>query len=182
MTSIGNKMVYDIYCYKPDLNTPSIDEAQKVILAENSRNQLSDSETRRVVKLIMALTRLTPKLESVYMENIHRIKNPEYSESNRIILNTPKGEASTQLEFYGRCVLISIPLGYSALGAEKTFQQIAEYILCIGDLTKYFVYDPQLEKAFDSRQEQFPTSNVLQKYSEMSNSLTIAAKPWWKIW
>jgi hypothetical protein len=141
------EMTYDIYCYKSDLFAPDLNEAQNVTLMKDQKsNSNADSDK---FKIIMALRKFNPKLDSYFMDGYNNLKINKTINDTHIALNMPKGEFATQITILNHCVLLSIPYWYSDNKANDVFKQTNEYIKIIRQAVCYYVYDPQAHKAYD---------------------------------
>ncbi|MEO7311884.1 MAG: hypothetical protein ABIX01_15875 [Chitinophagaceae bacterium] len=152
-------MTYKIYCYRSEHLSPDIAEAKRVISFENNQLNLSTSEHRRAAQLISVLRKATAKLDHFegFNEGFSIINpTPDSILSNHITLSSTRQETGFQVEIFPRYVLISIVTGSAEITAEATFKEVDNCIKCIGQSAKYFVYDPQKEKAYDPLKEDVP--------------------------
>ena len=180
-------MNYELYCYKSKLFIPELTEAYKIIKEENAKSdsgQLS-YKSNSIFKIIVALRKFNPKLDSCFRDGYNKIESLKKTRGDQIILNTPKGEISTQIKILDSFVLISVPFLYSSNKAKQVFEQVNEYTKIIRLAVNYFVYDPQTDKVYDPFNQ---TLNDLSIYIEIFDRVTQQKleiqklRSWWKFW
>ncbi len=175
-------MSYDLYCYRSRIGKPDIDEARVAIeQVESVDNPESKQNKLRVAK---ALTDYNPRLEMFDLdyEEISKFENISIDEVHErydyIELNSPEGDLAIQITINNNNVILTIPYWYQNKQAEQVFKDLAEYLKTIRRTVGYFVYDPQIDKAFDPLVTEVEGIDVYLQTTQGKNS----TKPWWRFW
>jgi hypothetical protein len=188
-------MSYDLYCFLPSSDVPSIEEAQAIVESEEAggkRDNAKSAETKR--KIVRALTEHNPRLTSFqfdYAEIARSLKISEdqaRSEWTHVELNPPEGDPAIQITVFGDHVSINIPYRYTGSQADVTFEQLSGYLRVIRGATGFFVYDPQTDRVLDPEKEEFGDhKSYEQTVREIPNIVAASKlkkreKPWWRFW
>src|SRR5262245_58779346 len=96
-------------------------------------------------------------------------------------------ELAVQLVVYDEHVDILVPYWYKDERAEQIFSQRTAYARVIREVAGFFVYDPQINIAFDPEQTEVCGQSEYEKVvDELPKLVRQAApkdtKPWWKLW
>ena len=188
-------MSYDIYCYKPTLNLPNLEDAYAVIdraeeAVENSENNPPDDETYSVmISIADALIRHNPRLKDTdfdfqeMMRPVGIYKPEGMINSSQIELNAPKGEPQFQILISPNMVSLNVPYWHADEQAYETFQQAVHYTKIISQTAGYFVYDPQTGKAFNPQTENgFGQESYENVVNTIKEGTLKSNKPWWNFW
>jgi len=179
-------MSYDLYCYHPVKNAPDVDDASEVLALDDNCETVPDgATTEKMERIAQALLDFDSRLERFKpdLEEIARMQNNSIAEVpekfQHIELNTPEGSLAVQITVFPNNVSITIPYWYHGQEAEAVFRQVTEYAKVIQKTAGYFVYDPQLDLAFDPSTTPFSGQAV---YEKTANLLPQEKKSWWKFW
>ena len=116
-------MSYDLYCFLPSSDTPTIEEAQSIVESEEAGGTADDAksvETKR--KVVSALMEYHPRLEQFRFDYAAIASRRKISEEqarrewNHVEVNPPEGDPAIQLTVFGDHVAINIPFGTQDLG------------------------------------------------------------------
>jgi hypothetical protein len=186
---------YDLYCFLPSSDPPSVEEAQAIIESEEARGKREDStsaETKR--KIITALVEHNPHLEPFQFEYTEIARSLKISEEQarrewtHVELNPPEGDLAIQITVFGDHVSINIPYWYTGSQADATFEQLEDYLRVIRRVVGFLVYDPQTDRIFDPGKEEFGSHESYERtVRDIPNILAASKlkkeyKPWWKFW
>ena len=187
-------MSYDLYCFLPRSDVPSIEEAQGIIESEETGGKVDDAKSVETkLKVVGALTECNPRLEPFRFDfaaiaTLRKISEEQARrESNHIELNPPEGDPAIQLTVFGDHVAINIPYWYTGSQAEATFEQIGNYLRVIRRAVGFFVYDPQTDRVFDPEKEELSHESYERIVRDIPNIIAASkskkeGKPWWKFW
>ena len=153
-------MSYDLYCFKPSSSTPSLEEAQAVIEAEEVLGQPEVDSARETKRRIAdALMQHNPRLQELDFNYAQIAKTMNISEEEaraqwtHVELNPPEGDSAIQITVFGDHVSINTPYWYSGPDADKVFRQLMNYLRVLKRTAGYFVFDPQKDRILILRQK-----------------------------
>jgi hypothetical protein len=185
-------MSYDLYCYKSQLGKPDLEEAQNAIEVEEDHEVEAEPEIKlNISKALMDYNQRLERFEFDY-EEIARLQGISIEEAkgkfNHIELNTPEDDLATQITIFDNYVSITVPCWYAGNKAKDVFRKVTDYTKIIRQTAGYFVYDPQVENAYDPLTQDFDGLAIYQSMSEQVAQLkkdqsgSTDKKPWWKFW
>jgi hypothetical protein len=186
-------MSYALYCYKSQLGSPNLEEAQAIIEVEEDDYEIQSNPERRL-EIVKALVDYNPRLECFDFDFnlISMLQNTdmdkardtfEYSE-----LNTKEGDLVTQITIDEHCVTITVPYWYSGKMAKEVFDMVISYTKILRQKFGYFVYDPQIESVYDPLKDDFEGLEIYQSMVIKNEKTDYAdddikiKKTWWKFW
>jgi hypothetical protein len=133
-----------------------------------------------------------PRLEPFKFDHheIARLMKITYEQAkaqwNHIELNLPEGDLAIQLQIHWDHVSIEIPYWYTGVKADQVFEQLSAYLRVIREAAGFFAYDPQTNRAFDPRKEEFGEHSEYDRIAENLPGIIAQGadwpKPWWKFW
>jgi hypothetical protein len=187
-------MSYDIYCFRPSSNSPSLREARAVVESEEVGDKPDDAsslETKR--KTVNALTDYNPRLEPFQFDYTRLARDLKISEEQarrqfaHIELNPPEGDPAIQLTVFSDHVSINFPYWYTGPEADTLFDQLEDYLRVIREAVGYFAFDPQTDRVFDPAKESLGSHDSYDRIAEdlpaiIARELKKEQKPWWKFW
>lgn len=162
-------MTYDIYCYRPTSKLPSVEEARAVLEGPARQDTEAREGAGRVWRIVEALMQCNPRLEPFGFDFSKVAGSKEAQE--KILgaeLNTPVGELSLQISVSADEAGITIPYWYEGAEADQVFSIASAYLRILGRTGGFFVYDPQIELAFDPLKDEL---NGLNLYKMMTRRL-----------
>lgn len=191
-TFYGEKMSYDLYCYKSKAESPSVEEASQVIeTLEDSEERMDNTSPKMKNEVVTALIEANPRFEKFALEydKIAEFENITVEEARSkytyVELNLPEGDSAIQISVENDYVSITIPYWYENDKSTAVFEELHGYLKIIRQVAGYVVYDPQTEKVFDPQDkstiDNSAYNGVVQKIPEMVER-SVKKKPWWKLW
>lgn len=187
-------MSYDLYCYRPTSEAPSIEEARAIVEAEEvTSGESSEGAESKLLRetMVNALRTENPRLEVFPFDYdaIAKIRNISREEARAqmsyVELNPPEGDLASQLSVYADHVDITVPYWYTGEKSKAVFQQMNNYLRAVRTVAGFFVYDPQTDRAFDPEIEDFGEHGQYDRISEDLPRIAakqVSKKPWWKFW
>ncbi|MDV3278315.1 MAG: hypothetical protein LYZ69_07600 [Nitrososphaerales archaeon] len=119
-------MTYDIHCYKPISDSPSVEEARRVLEAGYEFPELDrapDPEDKW--KIAAALMRFDSKLEPFKLDPVKlanmTIDQQERMRTDSIELNTPRDGRSIQISIFEDSVGVLVPYWYEGAEIDEVF-------------------------------------------------------------
>ena len=185
-------MSYDLYCYRPTSDTPSVEEARSIIESEEDKVYRDDDEAKAIKqKIVAALVEFNPRLEPFTFDHNLIAAGTKVSVEqararwNHIELNPPEDDLAIQLTVHWDHVSLTTPYWYKGAKADQIFSELTAYLRVIRQTVGFFAYDPQTNRAFDPAKEEF---NAHREYDRVVKDLpaialrAVTGKPWWKFW
>lgn len=185
-------MSYDIYCYKPKSKNPSLEEAVNIIESYEYEDELMETSSLAQKKqLADVLITCNPRLEVFNLDynEIAKLENSTVEEAKAkytyIELNPPEEDLAIQLTIDDNRVSITIPYWYEGDKINRIFHELLRYLKVINKEAGYFVYDPQINEAFDP--EKVDVLNLSEYQSVMGEipevvQKMVKKKSWWQFW
>jgi hypothetical protein len=153
-------MSYDIYCFRPSSDVPTLEEAHAIVESEETGGQPEDSvslETKR--KIVSALIEYNPGLKPFKFDYPELARKRKISEEqarqkfNHIQLDPSEGELAIQLTVFSDHIFICIPYWYRGSQADAAFAQLENYLRVIRNAAGYFAYDPQVARVLTRKRK-----------------------------
>ena len=185
-------MSYELYCYRSTIGKPDVEEAQLII--EDSSEFVVNTEVKVKNEIVKALLTHDSRLEVFKLdyEEIARLQKISIEEARKtfdyVELNRPEEDLARQITVFNESVTIIVPYWYTGNNAKEVFEQVNEYTKVIGRVAGMYVYDPQVDRAYDPLVEDFDGLSVYRDVTEQTHQSTTnreihkIAKPWWKFW
>lgn len=153
-------MTYDILCYKPITDQPSVEEARRILEAGDEFPRLERvPDPNEKWNVAAALVRFDPRLQPVKLDReklaTTGVDPGEKAEFKNIELNNFSTHLSIQLEIFEDSVGVTVPYWFEGPDADQVFTLVSDYLRVIRETMGYFVYDPQAEVAFDPAKTEF---------------------------
>jgi hypothetical protein len=153
-------MTYDIFCYKPITAEPSIHEAQRIIYAGDGFPPLQRSpDPEEKWNIAAALLRFDPRLRPANLDP-EKVKEmaidaKEKTKHGYLQLSIHDAHDSIQISIHADSVGITIPYWFEEDDVGRVISLLSAYLRVISETVGYFVYDPQVEAAFDPLKTDF---------------------------
>ncbi|MDA4115295.1 MAG: hypothetical protein OK442_01915 [Thaumarchaeota archaeon] len=147
-------MTYDIICYKPITANATVDEARRVIYAGDEFPLLErSSNPEEKWRIAAALLRFDPRLRPAGFDPAKLVEmeldGVEKAKHSHIELNNFSPRMSIQLDIHDNGVSVIVPYWFEEDDIGRVISLLSAYLRVIGETAGYFVYDPQVEVAFD---------------------------------
>jgi len=186
-------MSYDFRAFRPKPGEDPLVTAESDAESEELApiDPAKEASKRRVADALIAKNPTLEIFELDY-EEIAKFEKISVEEARlrhrHLELNGPgEGGNGIQIALFDDEASISVPYWHSGDKANKTFQEIWEYLEIITRETGYLVYDPQFGRILNLSQD---FAEVLSRYvgvvghvqGKVPVSAEKAGKPWWKFW
>lgn len=188
-------MSYDIFCYRPTVDIPDEDDANRVIEKDDDKYAKVIDQPETKLAILRTLTDYNSKLEAIDY-HYGPIKNlpiellkQEAERFHHTEVNYSGSDLHIQLTIYNNHVYINFPYWHSGSDASGYIEEVKKYITIIRNTAGYFVFDPQLGQVYDPvinmpdfTKSYEKTVALVKDYATKNNYTIPAKKPWWKFW
>ncbi|ATL46008.1 hypothetical protein COR50_01865 [Chitinophaga caeni] len=183
-------MSHSIFCYQSKIGRPLKEEA--LFLVKNQLEILGNCEKNVAMqhKIVSAISEIHPGMVVVPFNHAVLALVQELSPEeaaylyDHIDMYSPEGETPVQLSVLHHLVTITIE-SWPLKKSDQFFIYLGKFIKAIRETAGYFVYDPQLDVAFDPSQDNYRRLMHYIAEEEHIHQGIIRekhAKPWYKFW